>query len=182
MRSSSPPLPIWGESRGKEGGGRGEGRPRLLLYFEGTKPPSLSQVVYGEWGPYCFQPNHIVCPKLYSCQLLTENKFQLQGEKNIPYTVHKFSWPLLSFVAKSSATGPQSGKVPYYSLSLLHLFVNISLVSPRREIRTSATPNWCKEGRVGWWEGESDAKKGGGAGRPLPRLSRATPRRRSSCK
>jgi hypothetical protein len=43
-------------------------------------------------------------------------------------TVHTFSWPLLSFVAESSASGPQSGKAPYYSLPLPRLYIYISLV------------------------------------------------------
>jgi hypothetical protein len=74
-------------------------------------------------------PNQIIFPRLYCCQLLTviagqsDTDFSSRGEKSTQYTytVHKFSWLLLSFAAETSASGPQSGKAPYRSLPLPHL-------------------------------------------------------------
>jgi hypothetical protein len=101
-------------------------------------------------------PNQTICPTRDCWNVLTEiaghaawHRFQPQGGKeytvhSIHYTVQTFSWLLLSFAAESSASGPQSGKAPYHSLTLPHLFYLYISVENRRR----------KEGLMGEWRRE----------------------------
>jgi hypothetical protein len=72
------------------------------------------------------KPNHLICHRHHCYQLVIENVGQFgtnfscgggEGEFTVCtlYSVHsiyKFSWPLLSLVAESRASGPHSGKAP----------------------------------------------------------------------
>ncbi len=85
--------------------------------------------------------NHIICHRRHCYQLMTKlpaNPAQISaaGGKRVhctystQYTVHTFSWPLLSFVTEFSVNGPHSEKAPYNSLpfsSFPHLVVTYHL-------------------------------------------------------
>jgi hypothetical protein len=117
------------------------------------------------------QPNHIICHRRHCCQLLMEiagksgkictdkrekvppknilkkEKFQQRGGSNIHiHSTHTvFSWPLLSFVAKSSASCPHLGKATYYSQPpsfFPHLvFIHHWISGPAgRKVRTYMVP------------------------------------------
>ncbi len=100
-------------------------------------------------------------PSLLGWNVLTEiagqpgTDFSHRGERStlyvhsIHYTVQTFSWLLLSFAAESSASGPQSGKAPYHSLTLPHLFyLYISGLVYRNELKCPCRDQ-CGTGRRG---------------------------------
>jgi hypothetical protein len=104
------------------------------------------------------QPNNIICHRRHCCQLLTEiarlpAQISVTGGKRVhrTYTVHTFSWPLLSFAAEFSASGPHTGKAPYHFLppsSFPHLVYtyHCSAHTPPRGCMTSTRQtNLCTQ-------------------------------------
>jgi hypothetical protein len=93
-----------------------------------TPPPSPTLLASCEIADS--HPNQTICPSRKCCEVLTEisgqprSDFSHRGKKSTVHrtqctcTVQTFSWLLLSFAAESSASGPQSGKVPYHALPL----------------------------------------------------------------
>ncbi len=88
-------------------------------------------LITAAWREDRHSAKRIICPRLHCCQLLTEiagqpgTNFRHRGERvhHTQYT-HLAAWLLLNFfVAESSASGPQSGKAPYHSPPLPHLYL-----------------------------------------------------------
>jgi hypothetical protein len=112
----------------------GPGSERLCNAMETKLPhsPSLplpASLLWNSRQPP--KPNYLPNTRLLWCTdrncRPAWHRFQPQGGKeytvhSIQYTVQTFGWLLLSFAAESSASGPQSGKAPYLSLTLPHLF------------------------------------------------------------
>ncbi len=63
-------------------------------------------------------------------------QIQPQGEKSTQYSVHTFSWPLLSFVAESSV----QPVAPNQEKPLPHLYINISLDNTKEGHKPVWTP------------------------------------------
>ncbi len=78
---------------------------------------------------------------------------------SIQYTVQTFSWLLLSSAAESLASGPQSGKAQYHSLTLPHLlYLYISGLHTWTQKRKATLA--CGWGGVGAQFGRLDRKPG----------------------
>ncbi len=117
-------------------------------------------------GPAESHPNQTICPTLSCTDRICRpawHRIQPQGGKEYmvhsihyyTYIVQTFSWLLLSVAAQSSASGPQSGKAPYHSLPLPHLFyLYISVVQTHEPFPDQGFHPWGGEAwtdaLVGW--------------------------------
>ncbi len=105
----------------------------LLPHSPSPLPPcQLAVNIRHSTKPYHMPQTLLLSTTDRNCRPIVA-QFSAAGGKRVhhtqyTYTVHSFSWSLLSFVAESSASGPQSGIAPYHSLPLSHLYIYISLV------------------------------------------------------